>query len=228
MQETLNFGEKEKQKVAKILEAFEQGETTNYFEEKRAKKNGCTITLYQSGKLSIQGKEAASVKEFILEKLNLKPELVIGIDETGRGEITGPMVVAGVLADTNAVREVRDSKKTRDIAKKEKIVSEKMLGSVIVTMNAELIDYARNTGKNLNEIEASLIEAISGALSIFGEAKVKVDGAPLKTRDKKIEFIPKGDDLEPVIGAASIIAKHARNNSSDKKERKTWKTKGTE
>ena len=225
MQETLNFGKTDIEKIKGILSKFEEGKTTSYFEELRVKKDGTTITLYSSGKLSIQGKNASKVKDEILSSMDLKKELVIGIDETGRGENDGPMVIAGVLADTNSLRQIRDSKKTGDIAKKEKIVSENMLGSVIITLNSELIDLARNSGKNLNQIEASLIEKISESLSIFADSKTKVDGAPLKVQNKKIEFIPKGDDLEPVIGAASIIAKHARNNSSDTRIRKTWKKK---
>jgi len=223
MQETLNFGEAEKAMAAKILGAFEKAETTNYFEEKRARHDGCTITLYTSGKVSIQGSNASRVKDEILAKMNLPRELVIGIDETGRGESTGPMVISGVLADTNELRQVRDSKKTSDIAKKEKIVSAKMLGSVSVVVNSALIDYARNNGKNLNQIEAGAMEKIAEILSLFGEARVVADGAPLKVRNKKIIFRPKADDTEPVVGAASIIAKHARNNSSDNLERKTWK-----
>ncbi|MEK6957364.1 MAG: hypothetical protein AABW99_00060 [archaeon] len=223
-QETLNFGKPEKKRLNEILALFEDAPVTNYFEEKRAKKGGCTITLYNSGKLSIQGADAAKVKEEIISMMGLKEELVIGIDETGRGERIGPMVITGVLADTNSVREVRDSKKTTDIAKKEKIVSEKMFGSVSVVLNAKLIDLCRNKGKNLNELEAGTIEKIAEILSFFEEAEVIVDGAPLKVQGKKIKFLPKGDDLEPVIGAASIVAKHLRNNSSDKGERKTWKT----
>lgn len=225
MQETLNFGKSEKKKLKEILSGFEEAKTTNYFEEKRAKHDGCTITLYDSGKLSIQGTNASKVKDEILSSMGLEKELVIGIDETGRGEGEGPMVITGVLGDTNSLRELRDSKKTSDIAKKEKIVSEKMLGSVTLTMNAELIDFVRNNGKNLNEIEAETIEKIAEILSNFGDAKIIVDGAPLKVKNKKIKFKPKADDIEPVVGAASIVAKHARNNSQDKKERKTWKKK---
>ncbi|MBI4210087.1 MAG: DUF3378 domain-containing protein [Candidatus Diapherotrites archaeon] len=225
MQETLNFGKSEKGKVKKVLDGYEQAATTSYFEEQRAKKDGCTITLYESGKLSIQGEKAGNVKAEILAALNLNPRLVIGIDETGRGERTGPMVITGVLADTNEVREVRDSKKTNDITAKEKIVSGRMLGSVSVVLNSALIDLARNNGKNLNEMEARAIEKIAEILSLYADAEIIADGAPLKVQNPKIKFLPKGDDLEPVIGAASVTAKHLRNNSADKGERKTWKKK---
>ena len=225
MQETLNFGKGEKENIRKILFGFEQAQTTNYFEEQRVKRNGCTITLYESGKLSIQGPNAAKVKDEILSMMGLSQELVIGMDETGRGEKTCPLVITGVLADTNELRQVRHSKKTTDIAAKEKIVSEKMLGSVSVVLNSRLVDLARKRGLNLNEIEAAAMDKISEFLSIFGEAKIIADGAPMKTANKKINFAPKADDSEPVVGAASIVAKHLRNISSDSGERKTWNTK---
>lgn len=228
MQETLNFGVSEKEKVKEAMSKYEQAETTSYFEEKRAKHLGCTITLYNSGKLSIQGAAAAKVKEEILSALGLKLDLTIGIDETGRGEREGPMVITGVLADTNSLRELRDSKKTNDIAKKEKIVSEKMLASVSFVINSGAIDLARNSGKNLNQIEADAIEKISEILSGIAEARIVADGAPLKVKSDKISFLPKGDDLEPVVGAASVVAKHLRNNSSDAGERKTWAKKADE
>lgn len=225
MQETLNFGKGHKKRLKEFLAGYAQRPTTNYFEEQRAMIEGCTVTLYNSGKVSIQGEKAAKVKGLMLSKMGLNEELVIGIDEVGRGEGTGPMVITGVLADTNSLRELRDSKKTGDIAKKEKIVSEKMLASVSVTLNAKAIDLLRNKGKNLNEIEATTIEKITELLSLHGDAKIIVDGAPLKVTNKKINFLPKADDLEPVVGAASIVAKHLRNNSADKEERTTWKGK---
>jgi len=225
MQETLNFGKSEKGKLKEVLSGFEQAATTSYFEEMRAKRDGCTITLYESGKVSIQGTNASKVKDEILAMMGLDEALVIGIDETGRGEKDGPMVITGVLADTNSMRQVRDSKKTGDIAAKEKIVSEKMLGSVSVVLNSKLVDIARKKGINLNEIEVKAMDKISEFLSMFGEAKVIADGAPMKGAGAKIKFVPKADDTEPVVGAASIIAKHLRNTSSDKGERETWNTK---
>ena len=225
MQETLNFGKIEKPRLRAILEKFEGGQVTNYFEDFRAKRDGCTITLYESGKVSIQGPNASKVKDEILSLMSLAQELVIGIDETGRGEKDGPMVITGVLADTNELRQVRDSKKTGGISAKEKIVSQKMLGSVSVVLNSKLIDLARNKGINLNDIEALAMDKISEFLSMFGEVKIIADGAPMKTSNKKIKFLPKADDIEPVVGAASIVAKHLRNTSSDKEVRKTWNLK---
>ncbi|MCR4369385.1 MAG: DUF3378 domain-containing protein [archaeon] len=229
MQETLNFGKTEITKIKEILSSHEQGKTTNYFEEMRTKYLGCTITLYSSGKVSIQGVDASKVKDEILAKMGLVQDLTIGIDETGRGESDGPLVITGVLCDNNELRQVRDSKKTSDIAKKEKIVSEKMLGSVTVVLNARLVDLVRNNGKNLNTLEAETIDKISeilrGYLPANTPAKTIVDGAPLKVKNADIIFLPKADDNVAAVGAASIVAKHTRNNSSDKQERKTWKKK---
>ncbi|HIH08230.1 MAG TPA: hypothetical protein HA237_02560 [Candidatus Diapherotrites archaeon] len=55
------------------------------------------------------------------------------------------------------------------------------------------------------------------------KAPVRVDGSGLKTKEKGIEFIVKGDDLEPAISAASIVSKNLRNISGDKEQRKSWK-----
>src|SRR3989344_4427299 len=110
MQQTLNFGKAEKAKLIEVLARFEPAMITSDYEEARAKRDGGTITLYTSGKVSIQGANAAAVKQELIALMGLKKDLVIGIDETGRRERSGPLVIAGVLADTNSLREMRDSK----------------------------------------------------------------------------------------------------------------------
>ncbi|MEM4257214.1 MAG: hypothetical protein QXZ13_03905 [Candidatus Diapherotrites archaeon] len=225
MQETLNFGLNQKKAVLDLLSKFEEAKVTNYFEEKRVKYKDCTITLYSSGRLSIQGKNASLVKDEFLSMLGLKRELVIGIDEVGRGENFGPLVVCGVLADSNSLLELRDSKKINAIQSKASLVSEKMLASVHVVVNAELLDYLRNSGKTINDVEAIAIDKIAELLSNFADAKIIVDGAPIKTSFTKLFFLPKADDLEPVVGAASVLAKKYRDESKDKKKRMTWNNK---
>lgn len=96
-----------------------------------AKKKGVSCTLYQSGKLMVQGKEMDQFIEFYLEPeilktfshsyadldLNLAPR--IGIDESGKGDFFGPLCVAGVFAGDEQIKDLRalgvqDSKKIND------------------------------------------------------------------------------------------------------------------
>lgn len=228
MQAMLNFSKKEIEKVEKVLSEFEMLETKSEYEILRCKKGVDTVTLYSSGKLLIQGPRAEQSKDEILGKLGFESELVFGIDETGRGERTGPMVIAGVLGDKNQLRGLRDSKKIKDISNRAEIVSRNSLMQASIAFNAEFIDLLREKGINLNQIEGitmnKLIELVEG-LGLDKETSIRIDGKPLKeVKSKKAEFIVKGDDLDPVIGSASVIAKKTRNESKDLKERKTWKS----
>lgn len=100
----------------------------------QAKKSGVSCTLYQSGKLTVQGKDKGDFIQFYLEPeilgqftyaypeqveevLDLSPR--IGIDETGKGDFFGPLCIAGVYADEAGIKRlqqlgVRDSKSMSD------------------------------------------------------------------------------------------------------------------
>ena len=94
-----------------------------------ASKSKVQLTAYQSGKLVVQGKEAKDFIEFTLEpeilgeaKLGYEqyhnPEYFIphiGVDESGKGDFFGPLVIVGAYANEEAIRAllelgVRDSK----------------------------------------------------------------------------------------------------------------------
>jgi ribonuclease HIII len=96
-----------------------------------AKKKGVSCTLYQSGKLMVQGKEMKPFLEFYLEPeilgsfqysypdldLDIKPR--IGIDESGKGDFFGPLCIAGVFAGGEEIKQlkalgVKDSKALSD------------------------------------------------------------------------------------------------------------------
>ncbi|KIA77465.1 ribonuclease HIII [Parachlamydia acanthamoebae] len=100
-----------------------------------AKKKGISCTLYQSGKLTVQGKDKDTFIEFYLEPHILKscaytyPEQThttqenllgrIGIDESGKGDFFGPLCIAGVFAEGQDILRlkalgVRDSKTITD------------------------------------------------------------------------------------------------------------------
>ena len=94
-----------------------------------ARKGKCVLSAYLSGKLVVAGKEAKEFVEFVLEPEVLgearlgyekirNPEMYaphFGIDESGKGDLFGPLVVAGVYVDEKKADQlvaagVRDSK----------------------------------------------------------------------------------------------------------------------
>ncbi|MBU0662377.1 MAG: DUF3378 domain-containing protein [Candidatus Diapherotrites archaeon] len=219
----LNFSPAEIGGLKKCLARFAPAETKTKYEALRAKTGGTTITLYTSGKLVIQGPDCGKVKDALLAEFGAKSELVLGIDETGRGEATGPLVICGVLGETSKLRELRDSKKTKNMAGKYALATKNSLANFTISIGAEMVSLLRERGINLNQMQEKSIDAIACLFSeLSPDAKVRVDGSALKVCTKGIEFIPKGDDKEPVIGAASVIAKHVRNISGDATKRRNW------
>ena len=75
-----------------------------------AKKKGISCTLYESGKLTVQGKERGPFIEFYLEPEILKefrfshPEAHvdqtphIGMDEAGKGDFFGPLCISALYS----------------------------------------------------------------------------------------------------------------------------------
>jgi len=226
MQSVLNFSQNEKKEIRKILEKYEKQETKTSFEELRVKTKDATATLYSSGKLVIQGKNSEEVKENILREMNITEETLVGIDETGRGEKNGSFVISAVLGERNKLRFCRDSKKTTDIEEKATEIRKKALATVSFSVSAELIDTLRRKGITMNKIQATAFDCEADFFNaLIPEARIIADGKKIETKNKKIEFLIKGDDKEPVIGAASIIAKSEREKS-EKEIRKTWKNAG--
>ena len=226
MTQTLNFSKDDKKQILSILSKYEKLETHTEYEEFRCKFGDSTVTLYTTGKLTIQGKDEERIKTELLYILKPKDELILGIDETGRGEKTGPLVIGFVLGYRNKLREVRDSKKTSDIKSKYNLVFRQSEAVLAISLKSGEIDSLREKGLNMNDIEAKIVNSGIRYFKSEGQkARILMDGSPLKGVSNTVEFLVKGDDKEPVIGAASIVAKHARNTSSDKGLRKTWKTK---
>ena len=83
-----------------------------------ASRNHLTINVYTSGKLLIQGRGAKEFIEFYIEPFVLgearlgyeevhQPEMFephIGIDESGKGDFFGPLVIAAVYTDRDTTR----------------------------------------------------------------------------------------------------------------------------
>lgn len=119
-----------------------------------------TVTLYRSGKLLIQGKNVERIANLISKIITVEsfPGNWIGTDESGKGDLFGPLVVSGVICNDSLARKlssigVRDSKELSnsailDLSKKiKKIVKYKSLILMPVKYNKLYSEM-----KNLNRI----------------------------------------------------------------------------
>ncbi len=206
-----------------------------------AEGNAVNINLYKSGKCLAQGKGAAEWVEFVLE-----PEILgearlgyedthdpsmsaphMGIDESGKGDFFGPLVIAAAYVDEVIVEKlralnVRDSKTitsdkvAEDMAKKIADV----LGERFTIVNIGPAAYNRMYGKmrNVNILlgwgHARAIENLLDrvpdcprALSDqFGPAHRIEKALREKGRQIKLDQRPKAES-DPAVAAASILAR---------------------
>ncbi len=143
-----------------------------------------------------------------MSQVKLATLLVAGVDEVGRGPLAGPVVTAAVILDpNNPIVGLMDSKVLTE-AKREALfpeIQQKALAWAIGRCEVEEIDEH-------NILQATMIamqRAVAG-LKIRPH-KVLVDGNRTPDFGIPAEAIVKGDQTEPTISAASIIAKVTRD-----------------
>ena len=173
--------------------------------------------------------------------IDSKTEIVLGIDEAGRGPVLGPMVYACCFAPLDKHDEIRaqgceDSKQLKDEQRRE--ILEKItdltkneknglsLGWIYEVLTPSYISTSQLAPckYNLNEMShdsASFLirDALSKGLNV---KRVFVDtvGPPEKYQDKLSKRFPgihftvekKADDTYPSVSAASIVAKVLQKN----------------
>lgn len=203
-----------------------------------AKKKGVSCTLYTSGKLCVQGKDMGSFIEFYLEphilksfdftykeqaNLNIDTTGRIGIDESGKGDFFGPLCIAGVFAEGDAILKlkeigVRDSKTLTDSMIKK--ISDKIRNNFvhhIVKINPakynELITQFGNLNSLLAWGHATAIEKLSiqtGCKEVIIDqfANEYVVLTALKRKKLVLELTQRHRGEEDlVVAAASILAR---------------------
>jgi ribonuclease HII len=133
---------------------------------------------------------------------------VAGVDEVGRGPLAGPVVTAAVILDPqNPIPGLADSKK----------LTEKRREFLVPLIQKHALAWAMGRAEpeeidELNILQASLLamKRAVEALSISPE-HVLVDGIHAPKLNCPLTTIIKGDQSEPAIAAASILAKVARD-----------------
>lgn len=149
--------------------------------------------------------------------------MICGVDEAGRGPVMGPLVVCGVAVETDTELKaigVRDSKKlsaSRRAAMEPEI--RRVARVEVVEVQAEEIDALRES-MTMNELEArvfaTVIERLSPITAYVDAADADEDGfgrmvgAQLRCR-AEMHSRHRADEMFPVVSAASVVAKVARD-----------------
>lgn len=138
--------------------------------------------------------------------------MIAGVDEAGRGPLAGPVVAAAVILDpARPVSGLADSKKlsARQRERLFDVIRRDALAFSVAVASVEEID-------SLNIHQATLLamrRAIDGLQRVPRE--VLVDGNRLPDLPMSARAIVRGDDTEPCIMAASILAKVTRDAGMD-------------
>lgn len=206
-----------------------------------AQTGDCKIALYKSGKCLVQGKGASDFVLFVLEPLVLKsfrlgyeniinPEACrphMGIDESGKGDFFGPLVVAAAYVDESlgeAMREmdIRDSKKITSDKKALEMGRNlrKLLGKrySLVKIGPKAYNRLYSRMRNINSILAwAHARAIENLLEILPDcpraisdqfgSKEQVEQALMK-KGQQIKLVqqPRAES-DVAVAAASVIAR---------------------
>jgi len=137
-----------------------------------------------------------------------EPRLIAGVDEAGRGPLAGPVAAAAVILDpTRPIPGIDDSKRLT-AARRERLESairEGALAYAVAWASVEEID-------RLNILNATFLAMRRAVESLsVRPARVLVDGNRCPDWEIESQAIVGGDGTVASIGAASILAKVARD-----------------
>lgn len=195
----------------------------------QARHGDSVLNWYSSGKLVIQGKDASDLAEelylmgLIKTGWREKSELRIGIDESGKGDYFGPLVVVAAVIDPEKEPQlirlgVRDSKRISDALVKQ-IAEElqKIIPFSKVIINPKKYNELHFKMKNVNRILAwahsraleNLLEKHPVQLAVadqFGDESL-IQKALLE-KGKQIQLVQRHRGEEDLaVASASVIAR---------------------
>jgi len=200
--------------------------------------NNVSLSMFKSGKLLVQGKGADEFVQYYLEPEILKEvrfgyehlldeigndSARIGVDESGKGDYFGPLVVAGIYADEQNIKllydlKIKDSKLTSDARaiKLMKIICAKFKHSAVIIGPEKynvLYDRMTNLNKMLAWGHARVIENLLGSVNCrrvvvdkFGDNSLVRNALMRKGRRVELEQVHRAE-RDVVVAAASIIAR---------------------
>ncbi len=171
-------------------------------------------TLYFSGTLLIQGKRAKEVKELIVSSLDTPENVSVGCDESGKGDVFGPLVLCCAVIKPEYYKKVlslnmRDCKRLSDEAVLKKAEVFRTFGEFKCRLVEpkelnELYEKKKNLNRILDELYVGLLEEF---LKKYPEGEFFVDAYSSRSPfDSRVSFIHKGEE-ELAVATASVLAR---------------------
>lgn len=225
---------KEAERVGRILSSFGWNEdiiSNEYIALRMKNEVGSVVTLYTSRKIVFQGKEDFENIISLIQGKDVNIEFVshLGVDEVGKGDYFGPLVVASCFVDKDFLKKVKilgvgDSKKFSDkrileMFEKMKdypyyyisIVSPSEYNKLIKEMGNVAILLARQHSKviemGLEDLQKKGVECKKVVIDQFSsrESRVKNELGKLG-RGVEFEQYHKGES-DIAVACASVIAR---------------------
>lgn len=146
-----------------------------------------------------------------------------GIDEAGRGPVLGPLVVACVHANPEHLPDaIADSKTltpTKRASLHEALASNPRVTIATRTISAHAINQAHRQGRTLDQLEedafAHLLEETHAQRALVDTVGPNPSAFQQRLRQRvpacEVTAKKKADETDPLVGAASIVAKHERD-----------------
>lgn len=133
-------------------------------------------------------------------------DLIVGVDEAGRGPLAGPVVAAAVILCDGGIAGLDDSKKLP--AKRRAELEALILARCTVGIGIASVEEI----DEINILQATML-AMTRAVDALGAepGHILVDGNRLPKWRYRAEAVIGGDAIHPCISAASIIAKEHRD-----------------
>ncbi|MEA4875114.1 ribonuclease HII [Anaerorhabdus sp.] len=134
-------------------------------------------------------------------------QVLIGIDEAGRGPLAGPLVVAGVVFEKGYENPLIYDSKGISEKKREELFK-------VIIQDAKEYKIEIVTPKQIDEenIYRATQHAMNRIATTLHADIVLTDAMPLPGQEKKVIDLIKGDQKSISIAAASILAKVVRDH----------------
>jgi len=228
---------------------YQEIPTKSQHESHRYNKDNFNIIVYKTGSIvySIEPEIIAIIKELLFSDYKDNNEILIGQDETGKGEWWGPMTIASVAMKVSDIIDMQligalDSKKLKEqkINYLFKEIQKKAVSLRVISIGTkrfnELYKQFHSEDKVLDDLLAwghskALDEVIKNSDIDLKGSKVIIDEfSKIKTQERIKTLIEKNklvviqehkaDVNFPIVSIASICARYTRNTIVNELEKK--------